>query len=205
MKFIAITGSFASGKSFVSNYLQEIGYKVFSCDDYVKNLYKDPFVQQDLIKLIGGLSSALIDDASGEFNKKKLAEIIFNDDNQRKKVEAYIHPKVKLGINSFKQNNLNSKLLFAEVPLLFEANFDIYFDYSLCVYCSEESRENRARNRSISGFGNNFDSKSYNRIKLIQLSQEEKKNLADFLVNTDKEPGDVKVQVNEIIERLNEC
>jgi dephospho-CoA kinase len=45
MKSVAMTGSFASGKSFVLKYLEKIGYKIFSCDDYVKQLYLDLNVQ----------------------------------------------------------------------------------------------------------------------------------------------------------------
>ncbi len=36
MKSIAITGSFASGKSFVLKYLEKLGYKIFSCDVYIQ-------------------------------------------------------------------------------------------------------------------------------------------------------------------------
>ena len=41
MKNIAITGSFASGKSFVLSCAKELGYKVFSCDDFIRDAYKD--------------------------------------------------------------------------------------------------------------------------------------------------------------------
>ena len=49
MKSIAITGSFASGKTFVLKYLEKAGYKTFSCDEYVKQLYLDPNIQQELL------------------------------------------------------------------------------------------------------------------------------------------------------------
>ena len=41
MRNIAVTGSFASGKTYVINCIKNLGYKVFSCDDYVKLLYQD--------------------------------------------------------------------------------------------------------------------------------------------------------------------
>ena len=49
MKSIAITGSFASGKTFVLKYLEKVGYKTFSCDEYVKQLYLDQNIQQELL------------------------------------------------------------------------------------------------------------------------------------------------------------
>lgn len=192
MKFIAITGSFASGKSFVSKYLQGIGYNVFSCDDYVRKLYNEPSIQHDLMRIIDNLAT----NEKKEFDKKRLIEIIYNDDNQRKKLESLVHPKVRDGINEFKHKYLNDNLLFVEVPLLFETNFNSYFDYSICVYCSEETRENRARSRGV------FDLRIYNKIRSIQLPQEEKKKLADFLINTDVPADMVQNQVDKIIEKL---
>lgn len=194
MKLIAITGSFASGKSFVSKYLQETGFNVFSCDDYVRELYNEPSIQHDLVKIIDNLAT----NEKKAFDKKRLIEIVYNDDNQRKILESFVHPKVKDGINDFKHKYLNDSLLFVEVPLLFEANFDSYFDHSICVYCSEETRENRARSRGV------FDLRIYNKISSIQLPQEEKKKLADFLINTDVAADMVKNQVDKIIEKLNE-
>lgn len=187
MKSIAITGSFASGKTFVLKYLEKAGYKTFSCDEYVKQLYLDPNIQQELLcifdkKLFGKI-----------FDKKKLSEIIYNDDTQRKKLEQYIHPKVRKGINDFKNNNIKEPFIFIEVPLLFETGFYAYFDYSICVYCNEESRKTRAQKRG------DFNLKIYNKIKNIQLPQEEKKNLANFQINTDL---DVEFQIKEIIYKV---
>ena len=43
---IAITGSFASGKSFVLECLKSMGYEIFSCDEYIKKLYEDKVLQK---------------------------------------------------------------------------------------------------------------------------------------------------------------
>lgn len=178
MKSIAITGNFASGKTFVLKYLEKAGYKTFSCDDYVRELYLQPHIQKDLLCI---------------FDKKKLSEIIYNNDNQRLKLEQYIHPKVRKGINDFKNKHIDEPFIFVEVPLLFETGFNNYFDYSICVYCSEESRQKRARKRD------NFNLKIYDKIKSIQLPQEKKKDLANFQINTDL---DVEIQIKEIIGKV---
>ena len=41
MRNIAVTGSFATGKTHIINCIINLGYKTFSCDDYVKLLYQD--------------------------------------------------------------------------------------------------------------------------------------------------------------------
>src|SRR4051812_21059505 len=123
MKSVAITGSFASGKSFVLKYLEEMGYKVFSCDDYVRKLYLDSNIQADLLNILG---------ESGKlFAKKLLIEVLY-DDVMRKKLESYIHLKVREGINDFKNKYTKERVVFVEVPLLFETGFNSYFDYSIC-------------------------------------------------------------------------
>ena len=187
MKSIAITGSFASGKTFVLKYLEKAGYKTFSCDDYVRELYSEPNIRKDIL--------CLFDEKLFEkgFDKKKLSQIIYSDDNQRRKLEQYIHPKVRKGINDFQNKHLNEPLIFVEVPLLFETGFNSYFDYSICVYCSEESRKNRATERG------DFYLKIYSKIKNIQLPQEKKKNLANFQINTDL---DIEIQIKKIIAKV---
>ena len=70
MKSIAITGSFASGKTFVLKYLEKVGYKTFSCDDYVRELYLEPNIRKDILCLF---DKKLFKNG---FDKKKLSQII---------------------------------------------------------------------------------------------------------------------------------
>ncbi len=186
-KSVAITGSFASGKSFVLKYLEKMGFKTFSCDDYVRKLYADSNVQRELLHIFVKIGNF--------FDKKNLTEIIYNDDDQRKKLEKYIHPKVREGIIAFESQYNDEKFVFVEVPLLFETGFNNYFDYNVCVYCNEKNRKKRAKQKG------NFNLKIYNKIKNIQLSQEEKINLSDFQINTDL---DIEFQISKIIDKLNE-
>lgn len=185
MKSIAITGSFGSGKTFILKYLERMGYKVFSCDEYVATLYLDQNIQKELSNIFDGIGV--------KFDKKQLTNIVYNNDDQRKKLEEYIHPKVIKGISDFKNKYKNENFIFLEVPLLFEAGFGSHFDYTVCVYCSEGKRKQNAQMRG------NFNLELYNKISKIQLPQEEKKKLADFQINTDI---NIETQINEIIKKL---
>lgn len=183
---VAITGSFAAGKSSVLKNLRERGYECFSCDEFVSNLYDDAIVQQDVMNILG---------ITTVFDKQKIAEIIFANSNLREKLEDYIYPIVKNEIFRFKQKNSNHSLLFFEVPLLFEAGFESCFDKIICVYCSEEARFKRAILRG-------FDGHRYQKIVAIQSSQEEKKNRSDYLINTDLSIEDVRIQLEQILVQL---
>ena len=187
MKNIAVTGSFASGKSFVLNCLKEMGYKIFSCDDYVKKIYENIDLQNLVVSKIKGMSF---------FSKKTLLEIIYNDFESKKILESIIHPRVREGIKAFEELNKNQKLIFTEVPLLFESNFDRYFSYSICVYCFEETRLERAKQRK------GYDIEMLKKINLVQFSQEDKKKKSDFVVNSEQSVEEINLILKNIIEKV---
>ncbi len=187
MKNVAVTGSFCSGKSFVLQCIKSMGYKVFSSDDYVKKLYKDRNIQKAIENKIIKLRF---------FNKARLAKIVFSDDKERKKLENYIHPMVCSGIKNFEEENKSDKLLFTEVPLLFESNFHNYFSYNICVFCSERIRLERAKFRGTN------DMEFLKKIRKTQFSQEEKIRRASFTINSEKKLKKIKMLLNDIINKL---
>jgi len=58
MRNIAVTGSFATGKTYIINWIINLGYKTFSCDDYVKLLYQDRSIKSQIEQEIRGLPCA---------------------------------------------------------------------------------------------------------------------------------------------------
>ena len=184
---IAITGSFASGKSFVLNCAKNLGYKVFSCDDFIRNAYEDINLQNIVVNEIKGLEV---------FDKKKLSKIIYDNPESRKKLESIIHPIVRSGIKEFEKENNNQKFVFTEVPLLFESNFYKYFSYSICIYCSEKTRLKRAKERVM------YSMDLYEKIKSVQLDQEEKKRRSDFVINSDNSQKEIEKSLDNIIKKI---
>lgn len=184
---VAITGSFASGKSFMLDYLATKGFKTFSADELVKNLYNDYEIQTEVLKLLPTLPS---------FDKQKIAQIIYNDEAARKMLQNFIHPFVVEGIKSFKNTNISTEVIFAEIPLLFEANLEQYFDFMVVTFCSEESRLERAKNRK------GFNQEIYNKIEQIQLPQSEKIKKANFVLNTDVNLIELEKQIIKLLEKL---
>lgn len=189
MLAIGITGSYASGKTFILDYLAKKGYKTFCADRCIKELYQNSKIQADILKLWPELES---------FNIGKISSIIYNHDLAREKLQNFIYPMLIDKLIQFKQENINSKFGFAEIPLLYEANFDKYFDFVVTVHCSENIRMQRAITRS------SFDIAIYNKIKEIQLSQESKVAKADFAINSGVDMLDLEKQINNLITKL-EC
>ncbi len=186
MNFVAITGSFASGKSFVSSYIIEKKHRVFSCDDFVKDLYLDKGVQKHVANIL----------EIPFFDKNIILEKIYSDDIKRRALEDYIHPKVRKSIMKFKNDHQQEDILFVEIPLLFEGGFDNYFDFSICVYCDEKIRLKRAEKRS------NFSLDIYKKITKIQFPYQKKISLSDFQINTGISVLETKKQIDKIIDNL---
>lgn len=126
-KKIAITGGIGSGKSLVAEMLRSMGYPVFSCDE----IYKQIIESSVYVQKIKENFPEVVDD-NGAIDKKRLAERVFSDTESRKTLNAFAHPLIMEKL-LFYMNESTEKLVFAEVPLLFEGDYQNLFDYILVL------------------------------------------------------------------------
>lgn len=132
---IAITGTIAAGKTTVAILFRRRGIPVFNADQYAKrSLYQGSVCYEKILEVFGDDATS----ASGDIDPKKLAEIIFQDNNKREQLNAIVHPFVLEGMQKFFITNLQQPIICAEVPLLFETGWNQYFDRTVVVTCSEE-------------------------------------------------------------------
>ena len=133
---IGITGTIASGKTSVSILFRRMGFSVFNADNYAKMAThaSNPCFQP----LLEVLSEDVLDE-SGDIDRKKMAFIIFNDEEKRKAVNAIVHPYVIEGMRNFFASHQKDAIVFAEIPLLFEANLEEEFDKVLVVTCDKDT------------------------------------------------------------------
>ena len=135
MKKIALTGTIASGKTTVSILLKRRGLPVFDADGYAHMaLYKTSAPYQKIVDTFGNEILTETD----EIDRGKLAEIIFHDEEKRKALNAIVHPFVKEGMLRFFEHHQEEALVFAEVPLLYEAGWESLFDEVLLVTCDKD-------------------------------------------------------------------
>ena len=109
---IGITGTIASGKTSVSILFRRMGFSVFNADNYAKMAThaSNPCFQP----LLEVLSEDVLDE-SGDIDRKKMASIIFNDEEKRKAVNAIVHPYVIEGMRNFFANHQKDAIVFAEI------------------------------------------------------------------------------------------
>ncbi|MBQ9327693.1 MAG: dephospho-CoA kinase [Solobacterium sp.] len=142
MKKIGITGTIASGKTTVSILLRRKGYRVFDCDGYTRSLY---LPGQPVYEAIVDTFGEDILDGQGEIDRASLAGIVFSNEEARVKLNSIVHPAVLAGMERFFFNHQEEPLVFAEVPLLFEAHMESAVDEILVVACEHDTAIQRMK------------------------------------------------------------
>ena len=134
-KRIAITGGIGSGKSTAVLSLRNMGYSVFSCDD----IYKEILSSEEYLKKLEEYFPEVI--INHQVDKRRLSDLVFNNEEKRKLLNGISHPLVMARLNEY-MNEAQGELVFAEVPLLFEGNFEHSFD---CILVIVRDLQNRIR------------------------------------------------------------
>jgi len=121
MKTIGLTGIFGSGKSTVSGFLGELGATIIDTDNIVRQLYQP---EADGFRRVVDLFGPDVLDVNGYLDRRKIADIIFEDKIARAKLNAAIHPlviqQIKALLAEYRRRQI--PIVVAEVPLLIEAN-----------------------------------------------------------------------------------
>ena len=132
-KRIAVTGGIGAGKSTVLALIKELGYSVFSCDEIYKEMINEPLYVSEIEQEFPGVVSA------GKIDRAKLAEIVFSDPNACIRLNAIAHPMIMHRLSE-QMSEVNNDLVFAEVPLLFEGNYQSYFSDVIVVVRGQQER-----------------------------------------------------------------
>ncbi|MBP3399515.1 MAG: dephospho-CoA kinase [Erysipelotrichaceae bacterium] len=191
MKSIAVTGTIGSGKSACSSYLREKGCEVFDCDAQCRSyLNKDGLLYEQVIQLLG----AEILTADGSVDRKKVAELIFQDTSLKSVYEKMFHEQLKEQL--LERIKKNTGLFFAEVPILYETGFDELFDEVWLVWCDEDT----AISRCITNRGMKKE-EVLQRIR-AQMSVEEKKQRADVLFENNGALSQLHDKIDVVLKEL---
>ncbi len=183
-------GGIGSGKSTVAAEFAKLGCKIIDADKIAHNLLEENEVQKQVIALLGND----IIDLQGKIDRKKIAEIVFNNSEKLLKLNNIIHPGVlKKTEELIKQynNDNHCKAIILDMPLLVEVGWDKRCDKLIFVDCDEKTRKNRVKSK--------FSEK--NPIKNrenFQISLDKKKNMADNTINNNSDFQALVRQIAEI-------
>jgi len=190
---IGLTGGIGCGKTSVSDLFAKFDVPVIDADTVARNLVDtDPGVLQAITDTFGRDVLSL----DGTLNRKKLAQIVFNQKKNKQQLELILHPKIQLEISQ-QLHKLASKknppaYVIVVVPLLIEANYQNLVDRILVVVADEESRVQRVQQRD------NRSLKEIHSIIKNQISDEERLNVADDVIKNTSDFKKLKLQVHDM-------
>ena len=188
-KLIAITGGIGSGKTSVSKIIKSLGYKVFSADETYSELLNDKSFVKTIYDALDIKSTNYV------FDRKLVANKVFNDNDCLKKLNDITHPLI---MKKMLENSKNeSGVIFNEVPLLFESGYQNLYDEIIVVKRSLEDRVNSVTKRD--GISKNDVLARINN----QYDYENKLNIEHTLIvndgSLDKLTSSVKVVLEKIV------
>ncbi len=173
---IGITGGIGSGKSTVAKVFEQLGVPIYNADYWAKEIMNtEPLVKKRLAEIFGNN----IYDCEGKADRKKIAEIVFNDKSKLNELNSVIHPAVWLhGENWLKQHTAKPYIL-KEAAILFESGGNKGLDKVIMISAPKEIRLERVTKRD------NVTREEVEARMANQWDDEQKIKLSDFVIVND--------------------
>jgi len=182
---IALTGGIATGKSTVTSLFMLHGFLTIDADKIAHKLLN--IHSSSIAKLFG---DEYVEE--GKVLRKKLGFLIFNNSQEKEKLEKFIHPLIKDAIiDEAKIFESQKKPYLIDIPLFFERqNYNI--SKSIVVYTSKETQIERLMKRD-----NSTKEDALSRIN-NQMDIEEKKSLANYVIDNTKDLKSLQDEVERV-------
>ena len=194
-KIVGITGGIGSGKTTFSNHLKKLGFLVHESDKVVSEIYTKPKK-----KFLSFIKEKISQDAinRNKINKTEITNVIFNNNTIKRLLERRIHKEVQDSREAFikKYTKMKKKLIFADIPLLFENKLEKNFDLVICIISSKKNRSKRVlKNKK-------FTKENLNKIFKAQTTDKERKKRSQIIINNNKTKKDFIFSVEKVLTRL---
>ncbi len=191
MIILGLTGSIGMGKSTTAQMFRDQNIPVHDADAVVHKLY-------------AGKAASLIEaafpgttDAQG-VDRVKLGNIVVGNEAAMKELEAIVHPLVRAAEIEFLENAKanNADLVILDIPLLFETNGQERVDGIIVVTAPASVQKQRVLARA------GMDEEKFKNILSRQVPDAEKRQRADFIIDTSLGLENAQNEVTVIIEKI---
>jgi dephospho-CoA kinase len=191
---VGLTGGIGAGKSTVADLFSQKGAVVIRSDELARQVIEPqtPGFQQ----VIDRFGKDIVN-AEGYIDRAKLAQIVFKDDAALKDLENIIHPLVRSKTNQIIDQHTSETIIVNEIPLLLEKKMESLFDFLVIVISSEKNRLERLAHRGLTA-----EQATARMAK--QVSDEQRKAAADFLIVNDGNLDQLEADVEKIWQTLQE-
>ncbi|MDC3177130.1 dephospho-CoA kinase [Pelagibacteraceae bacterium] len=194
-KIIAITGGIGSGKSTLCSKLKDKGFKIHSSDEQVAKIYQNPDKKFFTYLRTIGLSKSI---SKKNIDKNIISKIIFENKQIRKKLELYIFKIVRKKRSDFvkQEKEKKTRLIFIDIPLLFENNLEKQFHKVISIIASKQVRLKRLKKTR------KMTETQFKNIIKSQTSDVIRKNKSDYVIYNNSTLKDYKTKINKLINKL---
>ncbi|MFV0387529.1 MAG: dephospho-CoA kinase [Pyrinomonadaceae bacterium] len=178
MRKVGLTGSIAVGKSFVCEVFRELGCIVLDSDKVARDVVAPETAGLNLLVENFGVG---ILTSSRELDRKKLGAIVFSNERKRQLLNSLLHPLIfEAQVEWLERQEANAPdgIAIVDAALMIESGGYRRFEKLIVVWCDPTIQLKRLMMRD------EVSEVEANRIISSQLPQEEKKNFADYLINT---------------------
>lgn len=193
-KIIGITGGIASGKSRVSAYIRQAGYEVIDADQVVHELQaKGGILYQALVFTFG---TAILQ-ADGQLDRPKLSEMIFSSPANQEK-SAKLQNKIIREELAKRRDRLSETqaIFFMDIPLLFELEFDSWFDEIWLVSLEPDKQIERLMERD-----NLTKTQALERLA-AQMPLEQKRKRSHKIIDNNASLERTYAQLDQLLEKI---
>ncbi|CUX40305.1 dephospho-CoA kinase [Agrobacterium genomosp. 13] len=191
MIVIGLTGSIGMGKTTTARLFAEEGVPVLDSDEVVHALYRAEAV--GLIETVFPGTTV-----SGAVDREKLSEVLRENPANFGKLEAIVHPLVREKQEAFLAKAREEARQFAllDIPLLFETGAEERVDRIVVVSCAPDIQRQRVLSRP------GMTEEKFEMILARQMPDAEKRQRADFVIDTGNGVEAARDQVRGILQRL---
>ena len=190
---IGVTGIFASGKGTVCSMFQELGAIVIDTDLLAREVVEPGSAGLQLIEFEFG--SKFIT-REGTLDRRALARKVFQDPDQVERLNSITHPLIMQLV--IERTGNQERIYMVNTPLLFESGFDKLMHKNIVVVAGDEQVIERGIKRD------NISGEEIKERLNHQISLNEKKKMADYVIDNSGTLENTQRQVVELWKTLTE-
>lgn len=194
MYVIGITGGVGTGKSTILDMLKDNYNCVIIKTDDIGRMLMEP--GQKAYEQVVALFSEDILLSDKTIDRKKLADIVFNNANKLMVLNSIVHPLVKKYITEeigYCKAKDNIEFVFIESALLLEDHYNVICDDFWYIYSDENIRRERLKE------SRGYSDEKIDSVIMNQLDEEAFKKQCRFMINNNDSLNDTKEQIDRII------
>jgi dephospho-CoA kinase len=188
---VVLTGGIASGKTAVAKEFVALGVPVIDTDQISRDVV-EPGSQT--LKQIVAAFGAIALDSRGHYNRRRIREHVFADPQERKKLNAIMHPAIRAELVRQSQT-VGGPYQIHAIPLFVENGAQGDYDRILVVDCSEQLQLHRVMQRDA------VDEAQARQILAAQATREQRLAIASDVITNDDTLDRLRIHMLQLHQR----